>query len=210
MKQGTAPFINCSTQGFRPFSSLVAKVDGISIDCQIKRSTFPNKSEKEAFGLSLWRRYIGENPNLAEVLRKASGLFDPFDNGSVAEALWQVRAELLSKIISETTEPTEETVTESQISDLNKESAMFPGLKLKEISVMVSSKKVANFNSIAFSYSVTAEAEPKTDFLAAIEHIKAQLLAKVELDHSNFSFSIPISKPFHSNSKSSLGLGHIN
>lgn len=212
MKQlGKPPFVVCSTRGYRAFSSFVAKIDGLSIDRQMKKSTFQDKPERDAFFLSLWRRYIAGNPDLAEVLCKSPGLFDPFAaNGSlsVAEALWQIRSELLlSKTSAEITPPdSDEIVTESQILNLDKGSNMFPGLKLKEISVMVSSKKAINFNSIAFSYSVTAEAEPETDFLAAIEHIKSQLLVQVEADHADFL-------PSHSKSKSSSSspsLGHVN
>lgn len=202
MKKGTAPFLNCSTRGFRPFSSLIAKLDGISIDRLVKQSNRDNY-----FIVSLWRKYIAKNPNLTEVLLKASGLSDPFATPgqlSVADALWQIRAELLETPQISTTETTEKILTESKISDMDSEITMFPGLKLKEISVMVSSKKVTNFNSIAFSYSVTAEAEPNINFLAAIEHIKAQLLAKVELDHANANTSIK------SHPKSTSSLGHIN
>lgn len=64
-------------------------------------------------------------------------------------------------------------------------SKLYPGLKLKEISVMVSGKLSRNFNSMAFSYAVTAEAEPNVDFIAAIDSIKGQLMSKIQADHGN-------------------------
>lgn len=71
------------------------------------------------------------------------------------------------------------------IIDSPQPSKLYPGLKLKEISVMVSGKMSRNFNSMAFSYAVTAEAEPNIDFISAIDSIKIQLLEKIQADHGN-------------------------
>lgn len=225
---GSAPYLNCSTRGFRPFSAFVARVGGKSIETQYQAAKSfggktslhwweakgrkpDNPEECLAFYKLLWTKYIQEHQDLAAILKKASGLFDPFaKKGGInqAEVLWEIREQLLSQVVNPEIDvaakidsdvlnhsQTEKEPAKSEPTSSHPEVAQQPqrgsisvlpnGVKLREISVMVSAKLARNFNSLAFSYSITAETEPDVDFIVAIDCIKNQLVAKIEADHGS-------------------------
>lgn len=118
IKHGTAPFLECSSKGFKPFSAFYAVVKsrgncsieqiyqaakvfengvtGLSIkEAKGKRAT--NMSEVARLYSKLWDEYIQENPHLIKILQEASGFSDIFgQQGSVCQAteLWRIKQTL--------------------------------------------------------------------------------------------------------------------
>ena len=114
IKIGTPPYLECSTKGDKRFSAFCARLNGISIEELYQRAKIfedgsTNLSWRDAKGRratnqeevaqlyeTLWRKYIQRNPNLLDVLKKASGLSDIFGQpGHVCQAitLWGIRNE---------------------------------------------------------------------------------------------------------------------
>lgn len=61
------------------------------------------------------------------------------------------------------------------------ETVQTPGLKVTEVSVMVSKKVSVRFNSCCVSYSVKAMLdENNTDYLKALDDLKNELIVKVQ------------------------------
>jgi hypothetical protein len=111
---GSAPFLECSSKGDKRFSAFYACVNGRSIEEQYQAAKVfeggstglhwrkakgrkpINTSECAALYEKLWRQYISENPELLDVLKKASVLSDMFAReGGVNQAhvLWKIRNE---------------------------------------------------------------------------------------------------------------------
>ena len=110
---GTAPFLECSTQGDRRFSAFGARVDNHCIEELYqgykvfsngstrlhwkqakKRSDCVNLDEARALYSWLWDKYIEEHPALLRILCKAGGLSDVFGqlgHACQAEELWRIR-----------------------------------------------------------------------------------------------------------------------
>ena len=112
---GTAPFLECSSQGDKRFSAFYARIvsrGGASIEeiyqgfkifdhgvanltpRQAKGKRALNQGEAAIFYAALWDQYIAENPAFLGVLRAASGLSDVF--GQVGHCcqvteLWRIR-----------------------------------------------------------------------------------------------------------------------
>lgn len=122
IRHGKAPFLECSTKGDRRFSAFVARVNGRSIEetyqaakvfadgttglnwREAKGRTPVNKEEVAKLYVSLWKTYINRNPELANVLVRASGLSDMFGQpGHMCQAtvLWDIRNELLKQVSRE-------------------------------------------------------------------------------------------------------------
>lgn len=119
LKRGKAPFLECSTRGDRRFSAFCARpksLNGRSIEEAYQAmKVFPdgrtglhwreakgkraiNHGECDRAYHRWWWEYILENPDLQDVLKKASGLSDMFGKeGSVCQAdvLWNIRDHLL-------------------------------------------------------------------------------------------------------------------
>jgi len=112
IRHGEAPYLECSSKGDKRFSAFYAMVDGKSIEERYQAyKVFPdgrsNLSWKEAKGMfpvnmeqcrdyyaELWNTYIDDNPELLDVLLKATGLSDMFgQEGHVCQAteLWRIR-----------------------------------------------------------------------------------------------------------------------
>lgn len=112
IKHGTAPYLECSSKGYRPFSAFYARVNGRSIEEQYQAAkVFEDGSTglswQEAKGRKpvnpvvlaayysgLWDQYIAEHPELLDILKKVSGLSDIFGQpGHVCQAteLWRIR-----------------------------------------------------------------------------------------------------------------------
>lgn len=114
MQYGEPPFLECSSKGDKRFSAFYVIVNGKSIEEQYQAAKiFEDGSTglhwKDAKGRravnakecaelyeNLWRQYISENPELLNVLKRASGLSDKFaTKGSTnqAQILWKIRNE---------------------------------------------------------------------------------------------------------------------
>lgn len=114
IRHGKAPYLECSSKGDKRFSAFYAKIDGVSIEERYqaakifrKEPTGPGLSWKQAKGRhainqdfcsalysQLWDIYIALNPELIDVLKKASGLSDLFgQEGHCCQAteLWRIR-----------------------------------------------------------------------------------------------------------------------
>jgi len=62
-----------------------------------------------------------------------------------------------------------------------RETVKTPGLKVTEVSVMISKKLSVRFNSCCVSYSVKATLdENNTDYLKALDDLKNELIVKVQ------------------------------
>lgn len=114
IRHGEAPYLECSSKGDKRFSAFYAKVNGVSIEeCYQAKKIFEdgstglswlkakgrkaiNQEDCAKYYSFLWDEYIRENPELLEVLKKASGLSDIFGQpGHVCQAteLWRIRNE---------------------------------------------------------------------------------------------------------------------
>ena len=116
---GVAPYLECSSRGFRPFSAFYARIrsrgnrsieeiyqaakifsDG-STELSIKEAKGRQAVNMDQVGLlygQLWREYIEENPEYKEVLFNATGLSDIFGQpGHMCQAisLWDIKESLL-------------------------------------------------------------------------------------------------------------------
>lgn len=116
IKIGTPPYLECSSRGDKRFSAFYARIrkrDNRSIEeiyqaAKIFEDGFTNLTWKEAKGKQavnqeycnelysdLWDEYIGENPELIDVLKSHSGLSDMFgQEGHCCQAkeLWRIRS----------------------------------------------------------------------------------------------------------------------
>lgn len=132
IKHGEAPFLECSSRGFKPFSAFYAKVkcrnnksiEEIYQGAKIFEDGRTGLSWKEAKGKKavnqeevtklyheLWLLYLIENPNLIEKLENASGLSDMFgQKGHCCQAttLWEIKLALQPMIRIEGFGPTKE------------------------------------------------------------------------------------------------------
>ncbi len=111
---GKAPYLECSSRGDPRFSAFCAKVgpgkksieeqyqafkvfeDGSTGRSwkQAKGKKAKNQKEAQIFYSALWDEYIKENPDLLEILKRASGLSDMFgQSGHCCQAteLWRIR-----------------------------------------------------------------------------------------------------------------------
>lgn len=116
IRHGEDPFLECSGDGFRPFSALTARgPGGASIEhiyqtskiidgryvrniAQGKGKLADNQEECAKLYSTLWDRYIEENPALGRLLMRQSGLSDKYgQRGHVCQAteLWRIRERLL-------------------------------------------------------------------------------------------------------------------
>lgn len=116
IRHGVAPFLECSSKGDKRFSAFYARINGRSIeDLYQAAKVFADGTTglgwREAKGrqavnyvflisyyADLWNTYIMNNPELLEVLKKASGLSDIFGQpGCMCQAteLWRIRASAL-------------------------------------------------------------------------------------------------------------------
>ena len=117
VRHGKAPFLECSSKGFKPFSAFHARIkqrDGRSIeDIYQAFKRFPDGSTglswREAKGKrpvnskscaklysKLWDEYLEENPELLTKLLSATGVSDVFGQpGHVCQAteLWRIKKE---------------------------------------------------------------------------------------------------------------------
>lgn len=115
IRLGIAPYLECSSKGDARFSAFYARIlsrGGRSIEAiyqgakvfeggvtglgwrEAKGKRALNMPEVAALYSQLWDEYIGENPNLVEVLRSASGLQDMFGQAGhccQATELWRIR-----------------------------------------------------------------------------------------------------------------------
>lgn len=116
---GVPPFLECSSVGDRRFSAMYAVIharggqtiekiyqaskifaDGSTgLDIKLAKGRKPvNLVASVLLYSQLWDDYLGENPDLAQVLLKFSGLSDRFGQvGHVCQAteLWRIRTRLL-------------------------------------------------------------------------------------------------------------------
>lgn len=117
---GAAPYIECSSAGYKRFSAFHACVrrygcqsiealyqarkvfaDGrTGLTWQEAKGRAPvNMDECRRWYVHLWAQYIVENPDLIPILLAASGLQDRFGQAGhccQATALWEVRSALLA------------------------------------------------------------------------------------------------------------------
>lgn len=114
ISHGQPPFLECSSKGDKRFSAFYAKVDGLSIEESYQRFKIledgttgnawqyskgkkaVNQLECNKYYSALWDKYIQENPELLEVLKKSTGLQDTFgQEGHCCQAteLWRIRNE---------------------------------------------------------------------------------------------------------------------
>jgi hypothetical protein len=120
IQHGEAPYLECSTAGDSRFSAFCARVecrggktieriyqaakvfsDGLTgLDPRnAKGRRASNQEEVNVLYEQLWREYIAENPDLVDVLLRASGLSDKFGKlGHMCQAtvLWKLRGEYLN------------------------------------------------------------------------------------------------------------------
>jgi hypothetical protein len=119
VRYGTAPFLDCSSNGDRRFSPAHARIRersnrsiediyrsvreyrGRLIGLPVYRAKAlveVHRQEVKELYAKLWDEYIAENPRLLEVLCAAAGIVDPGaspDQPSAAHELWRIRAEIL-------------------------------------------------------------------------------------------------------------------
>lgn len=116
IRHGIAPFLECSSKGDRRFSAFYAKVGQQSIEEQYqaakvfadgttglswraaKGQRAVNQEAVAKLYSKLWDIYILYNPELLEVLLRATGVSDVFGKpGSVCQAteLWRIRNQAL-------------------------------------------------------------------------------------------------------------------
>lgn len=112
---GVAPFLECSSRGFRPlsaFNAIVIRYEGGTIESiyqgmkifedgatglnwrEAKGRRAVNQNHCNAWYSHLWDQYIFENPHLLGVIRSATGLSDMFGQpGHCCQAteLWRIR-----------------------------------------------------------------------------------------------------------------------
>lgn len=112
IRHGEPPYLECSSRGDKRFSAWTAKVDGVPIELlyqgfkrfdgkqlywrAAKGRRADNAEEAGKYYRELWNTYIRANPELLDVLRKATGLSDIFgQEGQVCQAteLWRIRNE---------------------------------------------------------------------------------------------------------------------
>lgn len=121
IKHGKKPYLECSSKGDRRFSAFCARIKrrgGKSIESiyqaakrfedgttglswgEAKGRRAVNQSEVRALYETLWREYLEENPELKDVLVKATGLSDRFGqpgHACQATTLWKLREELIEE-----------------------------------------------------------------------------------------------------------------
>jgi hypothetical protein len=116
---GDPPYLECSSKGDVRFSAFHAIVNGVQIEIQYQRAkrfksitnisgtaTLPwriakgkkplNAVEVAKLYKDLWRQYLNENPELMQVLKRASGLSDHHgQKGHQCQAitLWELSRE---------------------------------------------------------------------------------------------------------------------
>lgn len=118
---GEAPFLECSSKGFKPFSAFYAQVNYKGISRSIEEhyqrakvfsSGQTNLSPKLAKGKQpvnaeevsklyahLWDLYMAEHPEYQALLKEATGLSDMFGqqgHNCQATELWRIRKQLLA------------------------------------------------------------------------------------------------------------------
>lgn len=112
IRHGKPPYLECSSKGDRRFSAFFAKVGGSTIEDlyqaakkfedgstglswrEAKGRKPVNISEVRQYYSDLWDIYIGQHPELLDVLKQASGLSDMFgQEGHCCQAteLWRIR-----------------------------------------------------------------------------------------------------------------------
>lgn len=129
IRHGTAPFLECSSKGDKRFSAFYARIKsrgnrsiediyqaskvfadgstGLSWK-EAKGRRAVNQDEVTSLYAKLWDEYIGENPQLLDVIANASGLQDIFGQpGSCCQAseLWRIRSENLGHVIGAAKSP---------------------------------------------------------------------------------------------------------
>lgn len=121
IRHGTAPFLECSSKGDVRLSAFSARLrfhGGRSIEeiyqaakvfedgsagltwREAKGRRAVNMDEVRTLYGRLWDAYIGENPQLLDVIVQASGLSDMFGqpgNACQATELWRIRAQHLAQ-----------------------------------------------------------------------------------------------------------------
>ncbi len=120
IKQGAAPYLECSSKGDKRFSAFYARIKsrgfrtieeiyqgakvfeggltGLS-PRMAKGRLAENQAECAVLYAKLWDEYIAENPELMEPLLKATGLSDIFgqpEHCCQATELWRIRNEKTS------------------------------------------------------------------------------------------------------------------
>lgn len=116
IRVGEPPYLECSGEGFRPFSAFFAKikarnsmsveflyqtakvVNGILVKniADGKGKHADNQEFCNGFYMELWYEYIRENSHYLDLLRHQRGLSDKFGQvGHVcqAKALWHIRCD---------------------------------------------------------------------------------------------------------------------
>lgn len=121
IQHGLAPYLECSSRGFKPFSAFYARIrargnrsieelyqaakifedgsTGLSIK-EAKGRQAVNMEEVTKLYSQLWKEYIAENPQFEEVLYNATGLSDIFGQpGHVCQAteLWAIKQTIVKK-----------------------------------------------------------------------------------------------------------------
>lgn len=121
IQHGTAPFLECSSRGFRLLSAFYARIKrrgnqtiesiyqaakvfedgstGLTIK-EAKGRKAVNMEEVAELYTQLWKEYIEENPQFEEVLYNATGLSDIFgQKGHVCQAteLWAIKQTIVKK-----------------------------------------------------------------------------------------------------------------
>lgn len=121
IRHGNAPFLECSSKGFKPFSAFYARIKkrgnqtietiyqaakvfadgstGLSIK-EAKGRQAVNMEEVTQLYSQLWQEYLEENPQFEEVLYNATGLSDIFGQpGHVCQAteLFKIKQTLKMK-----------------------------------------------------------------------------------------------------------------
>jgi len=115
IRHGEPPYLECSSRGDKRFSAFYARIEGRDNKTIEEIYQAAKKFEDGTTGLTikeakgrkpinpvkvrklysqLWDDYIGENPSLLKVLKKASGLSDIFgQEGHACQAteLWRIR-----------------------------------------------------------------------------------------------------------------------
>lgn len=121
IRHGVAPFLECSSKGFKPFSAFYARLQeydnkcieelyqafkifedgstGLSIK-EAKGRLSINITEANRYYSKLWDLYIDENPEYEEILYNATGLSDIFGQPShvcQATELWRIKSSLVKR-----------------------------------------------------------------------------------------------------------------
>ena len=115
IRLGEPPYLECSSKGDKRFSAFYARIKGLGNKTieelyqaykifedgstglswkEAKGRKAVNQEEASRYYAGLWRIYVGENPELREILNSATGLSDIFgQKGHCCQAteLWKIK-----------------------------------------------------------------------------------------------------------------------